>query len=77
MTRKHFEAVARNIAAEYADAMLTSEAAMNEGDHIKSAFQSGRAYAIGKMARDMADMFAAANPRFDRSRFLSACKVGE
>lgn len=25
------------------------------------------------LARDMADMFAADNPRFDRERFLKAC----
>lgn len=31
--------------------------------------------AIATLADDMADMFAAENPRFDRERFLSACGV--
>lgn len=36
--------------------------------------------AIGALlgvARDMADVFADANPRFDRDRFLEACSKAE
>ncbi len=32
--------------------------------------------AVDAVASDMADMFADENPRFDRERFLAACREG-
>lgn len=36
-------------------------------------FDGSRKEACESIARDMADLFAEENPRFDRERFLTAC----
>jgi len=62
--RKHYEAVARTVreATEPRESPEITAAVRDSGQFI---------------AETLADMFAADNPRFDRARFLAACKTGK
>jgi hypothetical protein len=60
MTRKHFEAIAR-ILNQYSI------------PHAAAGFDMGYNDAAFGIASDMADLFEAENPRFDREKFLTAC----
>lgn len=62
MTKKHFERV-----AEILYRTLTQET--DSGSEARSV--------VRMIARDLADAFAEANPRFDRERFLKASGVSE
>ncbi len=64
-TKKLFQMLADTIAARYAFAM-TLEDGREHG---------GRAWECALFARDMADTLAKTNERFDRARFLAACKL--
>lgn len=71
MTRKHYEAMAAIIREQVE--------ASQDGSRVRDVESSG-AYVrnvLGVVARDMARVFAQDNPRFDRSRFLAACGIGE
>lgn len=37
--------------------------------------KDGRIDAVEMIAEDLADLFAADNPRFDRDRFIEACGI--
>lgn len=65
MTKKHFIAVARDIAAQRA--MI----ARNE-DIAKRIYGSN---VLDETARNLASTFAGLNSNFDRARFLTACGV--
>lgn len=67
MTKRHFEAVATIIARHRATADMHAERG-HEGAETAQGV-------IANIARDMADLFADENPRFDRGRFLKACGV--
>ncbi|HWV45626.1 MAG TPA: hypothetical protein VN039_06345 [Nitrospira sp.] len=62
MTRKHYIATA----AMFADMM-------DGMSIIGSNFIAGYARAIVDAANNMADIFEADNPRFDRDKFIKAC----
>lgn len=57
MTKKHFEAIAAAFHASLTNPTVPSEARV----------------ALIAMAHTQADIFAGANPNFDRQRFLTAC----
>lgn len=59
MTKKHYIAIAADIRANLA---------MRERDEAEI-------FGIESLARSLCDVFAADNPRFDRSRFLAAAGV--
>jgi len=63
MSRKHYVEVARLIA--------------NEVESINPAIESTRALTAERVARGLADLFAADNPRFDRQRFYFAAALDE
>jgi hypothetical protein len=58
MTKKHFEAIAANLREHLYAA---------RGDNSET-------MRVWLICIDMAGIFAGANPRFDRTRFLAACK---
>ncbi len=60
MTKKHFEAIAATIRKE-------REFQVSQGNH-------SAAIAITAVAHGLASDFAQANPRFDRVKFLDACR---
>lgn len=60
MTRKHFEAIA-SLISKYTDPLAAP--GYDKGVHHGAMF----------IADELADYFAAENPRFDRARFLKAC----
>lgn len=60
MTKKHFEAIAAIVRA---NSIKNPAAGYDEG------FDAG----VAAMAADLANMFAAENPRFNRDKFLTAC----
>ena len=62
MTKRDFVLIARNIAAEVAQAKLATDD-----------YSSGARMALWSLARLMADDLATTNPCFDRRRFLQAC----
>ena len=72
MTKKHFEALAYVISEQRHSAALCIQDNTTIGevgaDEIACVI-------LGDLARDLADQMAADNPRFDRSRFMAACKV--
>lgn len=61
MSKRHFEAVARVLR----DAL----------EHEQFADSRAGARVAESIARELADVFADENPRFDRARFLRACGV--
>ena len=67
MTRKHFEAVAEIIRLS-----APLEPALHENESI---WIDGAKDMLGRVASDLADLFAQENPRFDREKFLRACGV--
>ena len=63
MTKKDFEAIARCISdGALINCATASDVEMNSATR-------------GKIARQLADVCASDNPRFDRARFLKACGV--
>jgi len=62
MTKKDYEKIAGVI-------RLAIDCPVNENDM----FEVGMLADAKGIARDMADMLAKDNPRFDRARFLEAC----
>lgn len=71
MTKKDYEAIARvfsDMRASYFD---------GSRPHLSESERQCGAYAVKRSAVSMCDVFAADNPRFDRSRFLKACGVEE
>lgn len=68
MTRKNYIAVAAQFRTRLDS--FTRTKPRNEGESI-------RYVALCEMAEAMADVFAADNSRFDRSRFLTACGITE
>lgn len=64
MSKKHFQAIARAI----------HEA---REDHARRAqWESEVKETIGDLTHRIADVLQAANPRFDRARFIEACETG-
>lgn len=61
MTRKHYEAAA---------AIIRENTVPND---VADSFDKIRNEGVLLVASDLADMFAADNSRFDRSRFMAAC----
>lgn len=70
-TRKHYVEVARIIHDLRVDA---NNALWSRGHN--DGFQAGARAATNRMQSDLARMFAADNPRFDRERFNVACEPG-
>lgn len=68
MTRKHYVAVATIIRARRNGSALD----MYRGSTVAQVRST-----LDDVARDLADVFAQDNPRFDRGRFLAACGIGE
>lgn len=67
MTRKHFVAIAEAIQAERVEASpYGGSIDVPTADRVNEALDT--------VARRLADVFAADNPRFDRERFLAACR---
>lgn len=64
MTRKHYQMIADAVA----DAGL-----MIQLDHEET--DTGRQEAVREVASYLASAMACDNPRFDRDRFLTACKL--
>jgi len=62
MTKKNFEAIA--------EALRQSTVQFDETDGY---FERGRLTQSLMVVSDLADVFAADNPRFDRQKFLEAC----
>lgn len=62
MTKKDFEAVA---------AIISREAIRNPAPGFDEGYDAG----VENVALEIADYFASTNPRFDRARFLEACKT--
>jgi len=67
MTKRHFEAFARRIAADIAALDDTSWATPKD--------RAAASYAAHYAARTFADIAQADNDRFDRVRFLAACGI--
>ena len=70
MTKKHYEAIAAIIASTYNNANLYTTPGYK--DTAKE-----RRETLETTASRLADYFAQDNPRFDRTRFLAACGIGE
>jgi Mn-containing catalase len=68
MTKKHFEMIAEVIAMMNLGVDKSTSAATK--NHV-AGIQCARA----SIARELARQFSSENPRFDRARFLKACKV--
>lgn len=64
MTKKDFELIARALRAARATEALTNVQLYNEG------WTNG----VDAAASELADALATTNPRFDRARFLEACR---
>lgn len=64
MSKKHFQAVA---------AAIYRRRAMAE--HIQN--RASRQTHYAELTNELADVFAALNPRFDRARFIEACETGK
>jgi hypothetical protein len=62
MSRKDFQAIARVIYAARTEPTTAS------GPYL---------VALDRVAENLAGVFAAANPRFDRARFIKACETGK
>ena len=75
MTRKDYVALARAFAAvrgaNAIDAAQVREAVM-DGEDVAEYMEAATQHAEGAVA----DTLAADNPRFDRERFLDACRAG-
>ena len=67
MSKKHYEAVAKIIKTRI-DAAVTDSSAN---------FEAGERYAALNIARDFANLAAADNSKFNRSRFLIACGIND
>lgn len=65
MTRKHFEAIARDIRVSVAAADLVGRSPMEPGEDRKRTL-----YVV---ACDLAATFSTFNANFNRTRFLTAC----
>jgi len=65
LTKKDFKAVAENIATTIGDGFDDSD------------YDLGWQDAIEDIAKQLADYFAAQNPRFDRERFMQVCGLGD
>jgi hypothetical protein len=65
MTRKHFNAIAAAI-LEARCVHVTKAASDNERAIIREAFED--------VAANLANVCAASNPQFSRSRFMAACR---
>ena len=65
MTKKHYEAIAKIFAAR-ASSVPPADA---------HPFYLGAEESREAIANDLATLFASENPRFDKERFLKACKV--
>lgn len=70
MSKRHFEAIARIIRTQV-------EAIEQSGDPKSSQYSRTVASGIEFVARGLADAFASENPRFDRARFLQACRIAD
>lgn len=68
LSKKHFEQFASRINAERLNALSI----IIEGP-VTQAEQDGRLAALENLANDLCVDFGAANPNFDRHRFLIAC----
>lgn len=71
MTRKDYVAIAAVL--NYQRANQEQQAALS-GKHC-SAEHKFSAYVVDAISRDIAEVMARDNPRFDRARFLKACGV--
>ncbi len=69
MTRKHYEKVAQQLRAYHLE--LVSE--FGEGESITNT----KLDTVQDIADILADIFQEDNPRFDKSRFASACVPAE
>jgi hypothetical protein len=67
MSKKHFEALAKTIQARLDT--------VKNATHLTGVEQSLTRNAIETIARDVANVCADANPRFDTHRFLKACGI--
>jgi hypothetical protein len=68
MTKKHLIAVAAILAMRIDACEKLLDEDISGADEIR-----GYLYAYQQVARDLADIAAEDNPRFDRDRFLTAC----
>lgn len=66
MTRKHFEAIAATMREHMAAARIN--------DERNHSFQHPEVLRVWLVCLDLAGNFADVNTRFDRERFLEACK---
>ena len=66
-TRKTFEAVASTL-SRHLDAVSAVQATVGASPTLSASHQT-----IFDLAEDFATLFANSNPRFDRTKFLSAC----
>jgi len=65
MTRKHFEAIARDIRRQVEAADLVGRGPFEPGqDRIRT---------LNRMAIELSHTFKGFNPNFDQARFLTAC----
>ena len=60
MSKKHYQALAR---------------ALNSVRRF-APYSGGQEHMLSEVVREVADVLAADNPRFDRARFLEACETG-
>lgn len=70
MTKRHFEKLARILR----DAKSEADSYAPTGGGSVDEYATGRADAVSSMAQAIADMCSDENPRFDRNRFLDACR---
>ena len=71
MTRKDYEAIAA--ALNYQRKNQKQQMMLSSGQC--SAEHGFSIYVVDAVARDIADIMARDNPRFDRTRFLKACGI--
>jgi len=72
MSRKDFVAAAAAIRALYTATDIRETPHQSVADNE---ITTAKLFGIRYTAEALADVFAAANPRFDRARFLAACGI--
>lgn len=69
MTKKHFNAIAKN----FKDALESARAMLDDSQNLE--FHRGQIQGIKESARLMAEICAENNANFDTRRFLTACGI--